>query len=82
MFSDANIILTLVLSVVSAMLCTAEYLFGKCRALFLVLGTLYITAACFAIVYKGGELCDAILVVTATIAVRLFFEIKLGRKDK
>ena len=82
MFSDTNIVLTLVLSLVSAVLCTAEYLIVKCRALFLVLSTLYMTAACFAIIYKGGALCDALLVVTVTLAVRLFFEIKLGRKDK
>lgn len=82
MFSDANIILTLILSAVSALLCTAEYLIGKCRALFLVIGTLYMTAACLAVIYKGGALCDALLVVCATLAVRLFFEIKLGRKDK
>ena len=82
MFSDANIILTLILSLISAVLCTAEYLAGKCRALFLVIETLYMTAACFALIYKGGALCDALLVIAVTLAVRLFFEIKLGRKDK
>lgn len=82
MFSDATIILTLILSAISVALCVAEYLIGKARAIFLLLDAVFVTAASLAIIYKGGALCDALLLVCITLVCRLFFEIKMGRKDK
>lgn len=82
MFSDATIILTLILSAISVVLCVAEYLIKKARALFLAIDAVFLAAASFAIIYKGGALCDALLLVCITLACRLFFEIKTGREDK
>lgn len=82
MFSDSTIIFTLILSAVSVALCAAEYLIGKLRTLFLVLDAVFMAGACLAIIYKGGALCDALLLVSLTLACRLFFEIKKGRENK
>ncbi len=82
MFSDATIILTLVLSAISVVLCVAEHLLNKARAIFLLIDAVFLAAASLAIMYKGGALCDVLLLVCITLVCRLFFEIKTGRKDK
>lgn len=82
MFSDSEIIFTLILSAVSVALCTAEYIVGKLRALFLVLDVLFIAAAFLAIIYKGGALCDALLLICITLMCRLFFELRKGRNGR
>lgn len=82
MFSDDTIIFTLILSAISVALCAAEYLVGRLRALFLVLDAVFMALSCLALIYKGGALCDALLLVSITLVCRLFFEIKKGRKNK
>lgn len=82
MFEGSDIVIALVLSGISVILTVAEYLVKKFRALFMVADAVFLAAAAIAIIIRGGAMCDLLLVIVITICVRLFFEIRAGRKEK
>ena len=82
MFENVDIVLSLLLAVVPALLALAEHFTGKCRPLFLVLNTVYFAAACIFLLAKEGTLACLLIAVMASLAVRLFLETLEGRKDK
>ena len=82
MFENVDIVLSLLLAVVPALLALAEHFTGKCRPLFLVLNTVYFAAACIFLLVKEGTLACLLIAVMASLAVRLFLETLEGRKDK
>ena len=82
MFENVDIVLSLLLAAVPALLAVAEHFLGKCRPLFLVLNTLYFAAACLFLLKKEGTLACLLTAVLVTLAVRLFLETLEGRKDK
>ena len=81
MFEGSDIVIALVLSGISVILTVAEYLVNKFRALFMVADAVFLASA-IAIIIRGGAMCDLLLVIVITICVRLFFEIRAGRKEK
>ena len=82
MFENVDIVLSLLLAVVPALLAIAEHFIGKCRPLFLVLNTVYFAAACLFLLLKEGTLACLLIALCASLAVRLFLETLEGRKDK
>ena len=82
MFEGSDIVIALVLSGISVILSVAEYLVNKFRALFMVADAVFLAASAIAIIIRGGAMCDLLLVIVITICVRLFFEIRAGRKEK
>lgn len=82
MFENVDIVLSLLLAIVPALLALAEHFVGKCRPLFLVLNTVYFAAACVFLLAKEGTLACLLIAVLASLAVRLFLETLEGRKDK
>ncbi len=82
MFENVDIVLSLLLAIVPALLALAEHFTGKCRPLFLVLNTVYFAAACIFLLVKEGTLACLLIAVLASLAVRLFLETLEGRKDK
>ena len=82
MFEGSDIVIALVLSGISVILTVAEYLVNKFRALFMVAYAVFLAASAIAIIIRGGAMCDLLLVIVITIFVRLFFEIRAGRKEK
>lgn len=82
MFENVDIVLSLLLAIVPALLALAEHFVGKCRPLFLVLNTVYFAAACVFLLAKEGTLACLLIAVLAPLAVRLFLETLEGRKDK
>ena len=82
MFENVDIVLSLLLAIVPALLALAEHFVGKCRPLFLVLNTVYFAAACIFLLAKEGTLACLLIAVLASLAVRLFLETLEGRKDK
>lgn len=82
MFENVDIVLSLLLAVVPALLALAEHFTGKCRPLFLVLNTVYFAAACIFLLAKEGTLACLLIAVMTSLAVRLFLETLEGRKDK
>jgi hypothetical protein len=82
MFENVDIVLSLLLAIVPAILALAEHLLGKCRPLFLVLNTVYFAAACLFLLLKEGTLACLLITVCVALAVRLFLEIFEGRKKK
>ena len=82
MFENVDIVLSLLIAIVPALLALAEHFIGKCRPLFLVLNTVYFSAACIFLLAKEGTLACLLIAVMASLAVRLFLETLEGRKDK
>ena len=82
MFENVDIVLSLLLAIVPALLAVAEHFIGKCRPLFLALNTVYFAAACLFLLSKEGTLACLLIAVCASLAVRLFFETLEGRKQK
>ena len=82
MFENVDIVLSLMIAIVPALLALAEHFIGKCRPLFLVLNTVYFAAACIFLLAKEGTLACLLIAVMASLAVRLFLETLEGRKDK
>lgn len=82
MFEGSDIVIALVLSGISVILTVAEYLVNKFHALFVVADAVFLAASAIAIIIRGGAMCDLLLVIVITIFVRLFFEIRAGRKEK
>lgn len=82
MFEGSDIVIALVLSGISVILTVAEYLVNKFCALFMVADAVFLAASAIAIIIRGGAMCDLLLVIVITIFVRLFFEIRAGRKEK
>ena len=82
MFENVDIVLSLLLAIVPALLALAEHFTGKCRPLFLVLNTVYFAAACIFLLMKEGTLACLLIAVMASLAVRLLLETLEGRKDK
>ena len=82
MFENVEIVLSLLLAIVPALLALAEHFTGKCRPLFLVLNTVYFAAACIFLLMKEGTLACLLIAVMASLAVRLLLETLEGRKDK
>ena len=82
MFENVDIVLSLLLAAVPALLAIAEYFIGKCKPLFLLLNTVYFAAACLFLLAKEGTLACLLIAVSVSLAVRLFFEIIEGRKEK
>ena len=82
MFENVDIVLSLLLAIVPALLALAEHFTGKCRPLFLMLNTVYFAAACIFLLMKEGTLACLLIAVMASLAVRLLLETLEGRKDK
>ena len=82
MFENVDIVLSLLLAAVPALLAIAEHFIGKCKPLFLLLNTVYFAAACLFLLAKEGTLACLLIAVSVSLAVRLFFEIIEGRKEK
>jgi len=82
MFENVDIVLSLLIAVVPALLAIAEHFIGKYRPLFLLLNTVYFAAACLFLLLKEGTLACLLIAVSVSLAVRLFFEIFEGRKEK
>ena len=69
------------LTALSVMLVCLERLTRR-RTLFAVISAVYCAASSVALLIAGGALCDMLLLVAVTLAVRLIFEIRDGRKTK
>ena len=82
MFENVDIVLSLLLAIVPALLALAEHFIGKCRPLFLVLNTVYFATACLFLLLKEGTLACLLIALCTSLAVRLFLETLEGRKDK
>ena len=84
MFPENDIIFTSVwpwiLIAVSVGLTVLEALMKK-RAIFALVSAVF-TAAAVVLLILGGSLCDMLLLVIATLAVRLLFEIIERRRAK
>lgn len=85
MFSDSNLIfVTLwptVLFALSVVAVIVEYLFFKKRAWFSLVSAIIITGSAILLLKAGCALCDFLLLICGTLAIRLFFEI-LDRRKK
>ena len=85
MFPENDIIFTSVwpwiLIAVSVGLTVLEALMKK-RAIFALVSAVFTAASAVVLLILGGSLCDMLLLVIATIAVRLLFEIIERRRAK
>ena len=85
MFPENDIIFTSVwpwiLIAVSVGLTVLEALVKK-RAIFALVSALFTAASAVVLLILGGSLCDMLLLVIATLAVRLLFEIIERRRAK
>ena len=87
MLGDSDLIFTsvwpTVLFVLSVVLVLIEYIFIKTRrAVFTVISSAFMAGSCVALVFSGCSLRDLLIMVCATAALRLFFEILEGKKAK
>lgn len=87
MFSDNNVLFVTVwptvLCALSVVLVIMEYLLiRRRRAVFTLISALFLAASCVIFVWKQCSLCDLLVLICITLAVRLFFEIREGRKNK
>ena len=84
MFSDTNLLFVTVwptvLLALSVILVSAEYLIFKKRAVFTVVSGVFSACACGVFLWRGCSLCDLLVLICATLALRLFFEIRERRK--
>ncbi len=85
MFPENDIIFTSVWSwiliAVSVGLTVLEALMKK-RAIFALVSAVFTAASAVVLLILGGSLCDMLLLVIATLAVRLLFEIIERRRAK
>ncbi len=85
MFPENDIIYTSVwpwiLIAVSVGLTVLEA-FVKKRALFALVSAVFTAASAVVLLLLGGSLCDMLLLVVATLAVRLLFEIVERRRAR
>lgn len=85
MFPESNIIFTSVwpwiLIAVSIGLAVLEA-FMKKRAVFAIVSAVFTAGATVVLLLLGGSLCDLLLLILATLAVRLLFEIIERRRAK
>ena len=85
MFPENDIIFTSVwpwiLRAVSVGLTVLEALMKK-RAIFALVSAVFTAASAVVLLILGGSLCDMLLLVIATLAVRLLFEIIERRRAK
>lgn len=85
MFPENDIIFTFVWSwiliAVSVGLTVLEALMKK-RAIFALVSAVFTAASAVVLLILGGSLCDMLLLVIATLAVRLLFEIIERRRAK
>ena len=85
MFPENDIIFTSVwpwmLIAVSVGLTVLEALMKK-RAIFALVSAVFTAASAVVLLILGGSLCDMLLLVIATLAVRLLFEIIERRRAK
>ena len=85
MFPENDIIFTSVwpwiLIAVSVGLTVLEALMKK-RAIFVLVSAVFTAASAVVLLILGGSLCDMLLLVIATLAVRLLFEIIERRRAK
>lgn len=85
MFPENDIIFTSVwpwiLIAVSVGLTVLEALMKK-RAIFALFSAVFTAASAVVLLILGGSLCDMLLLVIATLAVRLLFEIIERRRAK
>ena len=85
MFPENDIILTSVwpwiLIAVSVGLTVLEALMKK-RAIFALVSAVFTAASAVVLLILGGSLCDMLLLILATLAVRLLFEIIERRRAK
>lgn len=85
MFPENDIIFTSVwpwiLIAVSVGLTVLEALMKK-RAIFALVSAVFTAASAVVLLILGGTLCDMLLLVIATLAVRLLFEIIERRRAK
>lgn len=87
MFSDNNVLFVTVWPTVlcglSVVLVIIEYLLIKRpRVIFTAVSAVFLAASCVVYVWQQCSLCDLLLLICITLAVRLFFEIREGRKSK
>ncbi len=87
MFSDNNVLFTAVwptvLLALSVVLVLVEYLLvKKRRAIFTLVSAVFTAAACVVLLIEQCSLCDLLVLICATAAVRLLFEIIEMRKEK
>lgn len=85
MFSETNIIFESIwpaaLTALSVILVLIEYKLKK-RAAFTVISSVYLVCAAIVLLIIGGGLSELLLIVCITLALRLFFEIREGRKSE
>lgn len=85
MFPESDIIFTSVWSwiliAVSIGLAVLEA-FMKKRAVFAIVSAVFTAGAAVVLLLLGGSLCDLLLLILATLAVRLLFEIIERRRAK
>ena len=85
MFPENDIIFTSVwpwiLIAVSVGLTVLEALMKK-RAIFALVSAVFTAASAVVLLILGGSLCDMLLLILATLAVRLLFEIIERRRAK
>lgn len=85
MFPESDIIFTSVwpwiLIAVSIGLAVLEA-FMKKRAVFAIVSAVFTAGAAVVLLLLGGSLCDLLLLILATLAVRLLFEIIERRRTK
>ena len=85
MFPENDIIFTSVwpwiLIAVSVGLTVLEALMKK-RAIFVLVSAVFTAASAVVLLILGGSLCDMLLLVIATLAVRLLFEIIERKRAK
>lgn len=87
MFSDTNLLFVsvwpTVLFALSVVLVLVEYLLiKKRRRVFTVVDSVFLAAVCGVFILKQCSLCDVLVLVLSTLALRLVFEIIEGRKAK
>lgn len=85
MFSDTNLLFVSVwptaLFALSVVLVLIEYLLiKKHRRLFATIDSVFLAVVCGVFIWQQCALSDILILVTATLAVRLVFEIIEGRK--
>ena len=85
MFPESDIIFTSVwpwiLIAVSIGLAVLEAVMKK-RAVFAIVSAVFTAGAAVVLLLLGGSLCDLLLLILATLAVRLLFEIIERRRAK
>lgn len=85
MFSQSSIFFQSIwpaaLTALSVILVIIEYKLKK-RAVFTLVSALFCAATAIVLLLLGGGLSELLLLICATLAVRLFFEILEGRKNK